>query len=114
MLLIFLGIMMGQFLYMCTLWWQHKRKEYAYYVVHYIIFIYFLFGLSYQYVFSEQYVLDHQQWFSLLQFQPLHIFNYYLYIKFAQYFLETKTLYPAKCFFNSGHHIFPFRINWIS
>lgn len=96
MLLIFLGIMMGQFLYMCTLWWQHRRKEYAYYVVHYIIFIYFLFGLSYDHVFPLNYVQQHEQWFSLLKFQPLHIFNYYLYIKFAQHFLETEKLYPAK------------------
>jgi hypothetical protein len=86
--------MMGQFLYMCTLWWQHKRKEYAFYVVHYVIFIYFLFGLSYDHIFSASFVARHSGWFSLLQFQPLHIFNYYLYIKFAQYFLETKKLYP--------------------
>lgn len=96
MVLIFLGIMVGQFLYMCTLWWQHKRKEYAYYVVHYIIFAYFLFGLSYEYYFPPAYIQANEKWFSLLQFQPLHIFNYYLYIKFAQYFLETKKLYPPQ------------------
>ncbi len=94
MIFIFLGIMAGQFLYMCTLWLQHRRQEYAYYIIHYIIFVYFLIGLSAPYFFSAAYIRDHPLFFQLLQFQPLHIFNYYLYIKFAQYFLETQKLYP--------------------
>lgn len=94
MIFIFLGIMAGQFLYMCTLWLQHRRREYAFYIIHYIIFVYFLVGLSTPYFFSAAYIHDHPLFFKLLQFQPLHIFNYYLYIKFAQYFLETQKLYP--------------------
>jgi len=94
MIFIFLGIMAGQFLYMCTLWLQHRRREYAFYIIHYIIFVYFLVGLSAPYFFSATYILNHPIFFKLLQFQPLHIFNYYLYIKFAQYFLETQKLYP--------------------
>lgn len=96
MLLIFLGIMTGQLLYMCTLWLQHKKKEYGYYVVHYILFVYFLFGLSAPFIFTPEYISSYQRWFNLLQLHPLHIFNYYLYIRFAQHYLETRKLFPPK------------------
>lgn len=94
LLLLFLGIMAGQFLYMCSLWMQHKRIEYGYYVIHYIILLYFFFSVSYTFFFPAQFIEKHSSFFSLLGFHPLHIFNFYLYIKFAQRYLDAPKNYP--------------------
>jgi signal transduction histidine kinase len=94
LLFIFCGIMTGQFLYMCALWLQHKRREYAFYVIHYLILVYFLLSVSYAYIIPEDFVADHKSLFKWLGFHPLHIFNFYLYIKFSQHFLEAPKQYP--------------------
>lgn len=86
--------MAGQFLYMCTLWLQYKRVEYGYYVIHYVILLYFFFSVSYTYFFPPSFVSNNIAFFELLGFHPLHIFNFYLYIKFAQRFLDAKKQYP--------------------
>lgn len=90
LLLIFLGVMVAQFLYMCILWIQHKRNEFAYYVLHYIILFYFMIGVSYSYFFPLETRVKYQELFHLFEFYPFHVFNFYLYIKFAQKFLEAE------------------------
>jgi hypothetical protein len=90
LLLIFLGVMVAQFLYMCILWIQYKRKEFAYYVLHYIILFYFMVGVSYSYFFPLETRVKYQAVFHLFEFYPFHVFNFYLYIKFAQKFLEAE------------------------
>ncbi|GEM_PF-7081857 len=90
LLLIFLGVMVAQFLYMCILWIQHKRKEFAFYVVHYIILFYFMIGVSYTYFFPLETRIAYHHLFRLFEFYPFHVFNFYLYIKFAQKFLEAE------------------------
>lgn len=79
---------------MCTLWLQHKRLEYAFYVIHYIILLYFFFSVSYAYFFPAPFVSKHLWLFDMLGFHPLHIFNFFLYIKFAQRFLDAEQQYP--------------------
>jgi hypothetical protein len=95
LLLMFLGVMVAQFLYMCILWIQYRRKEFAYYVLHYIILFYFMVGVSYSYFFPLE-IRESYQWvFRLFEFYPLHIFNFYLYIKFAQQFLDAEKNHPG-------------------
>lgn len=69
----------------------YKRKEYLYYTLYVLASILYLIGLTV----VERHSTDENVAFYTFLDKPFAFLSYFLYFKFAKYFLDIPTIYPA-------------------
>lgn len=90
--LVFLGVILFQALFILVQWFFFRRKEHLYYIA-YIVSI-GLFILCRVLTVTSPPIVEMPVWMQQLSYQPLGMFSYWMYLRFARTFLNIKASQP--------------------
>lgn len=90
--IIFIGIACLQVVFMLTQWFIYKRNEYLLYIAYVLSIVLFVLCRVNEAFTPPSFAMP--DWLSKLSYQPLGIFSYWMYLKFARSFLSLKRTQP--------------------
>lgn len=84
--ILFLGIAFFQSLFIFIQWFFFRRREYLYYIAYLFSVILFIFFRIYDCLDSNSFFIP--EWVNSITYQPLGVFSYWMYLRFARAFLN--------------------------
>ena len=90
--ILFLGIAFFQSIFIFVQWLFFRRREYLYYIAYIVSVIFFIYFRINKKIDSNWFYVPH--WIEIITYQPLGIFGYWMYLRFAREFLNIKKTNP--------------------
>lgn len=95
LVLIFIGILLTQLLYVISNWRQHRRSDYVRYALYILLFILYIFCIFHDAVVTDKNIRHWLVPVAEAVKRPLAFLLYLVYFRFMDLFLELKEKYPA-------------------